>query len=168
MPLDPERFPKKLFGKYHDEKKKKQPNLFMGNGFWIVSEACAEVLRNFDLGQTKLYPVELFQYDRKTPVEGSYHVIAFGEQKRTYAPEHCERVRGGRYNKKDLTLPHTLPAAVQDNEMALFENALEGPDLWIDPDLMNGLFLSQELGLAIKAAKMTRDWKPRKCRIVAR
>ena len=48
--LPAERFPKELYYKKRSTKAKHQPDIFKGGSFWIVSEAVAGVMRQFDLG----------------------------------------------------------------------------------------------------------------------
>src|SRR5262245_49967645 len=50
------------------EKDYQLPDLFKGYGYWVVSEAAAEVLRQFDLGQGHLHPVKVLRRDRQTSV----------------------------------------------------------------------------------------------------
>ncbi len=165
LPLPEERFPKKMYGKYPDERKKRQPNLFMAGGFWTVSEEFADVLRRFDLGQTGLYPVDLFQHDRVTPVEGTYFCLAFGETKECFQPDASPNARVPSYPPKE---PYwRLPAAPKDYDFALISNALVGVDLWIDPKVYDAFFLSNQLVEALKAAKLTRRLGLTRCRLLA-
>ncbi|MBS9716258.1 hypothetical protein ACFFUT_11510 [Pseudohalocynthiibacter aestuariivivens] len=82
VPLSADRFPQEIYGKYPDQMHKKQPDIFSAGGFWTVSPAFADVLRQFNLGQTSLYPTKLFQFDRVTPVEGEYFLSEFRGNKR--------------------------------------------------------------------------------------
>ena len=78
--LPAERFPREQYFKYPDKKAKRQPDIFNPSSLCTVSAACADVLRQFDLGEGGLYPTKLFQHDHTTPVEGDYFCLNFGNE----------------------------------------------------------------------------------------
>ena len=129
---------------------------------------CADVLRQFDLGQTALYPVDIFQYDRTTRVDGDYFHLAFGEVKNVFEPDQTPdvEVASARLNPKPNGY-WMLKFALSDGDTAVNKSALEGADLWIDPSLLKTFFMSDVLVQALKAAKLTRRFGLRKCRVVA-
>ena len=166
-PMPADRFPNRLHGEYRDAHIKKLPDICMAGGFWVVSAACADVLRQFDLGQTALYPVEIFQHDQKTRVEGEYFYLAFGETKNVFEPDETPRAT------VFSAMPNPKPngywdfmGEMKDGDVAVNKTALEGVDLWIDPSFISIFFLSDDLVQALKAAKLTRRFGLRKCRIV--
>lgn len=155
-------FPKEMFAKYKDKKEKKQPDLFMAGGFWTVSFYCAAVLRQFNLGKGNLYPVKLLQHDRTTPVEGAYFCLNFGAQKTAVLTDQSSRIDKP-YEKHDIWEP---PMAMQDKDIAVSSNALEGPDIWMDTRLRRAFFVSDSLAQALRAAKVSRPFKLRKCIVI--
>ena len=166
-PLPMHRFPASVRGEFPDERFKKLPDICMAAGFWLLSSACAEVLRRFELGQTSLYPVKVFQFDGKTPVEGQYHHLNFGETKKAFEPEQTPNVSvASPLPNPEPTGYWTLPAGIIDGDVAVNEGALEGPDLWIDRSLPRMFFLSDALVQELKKAKLTRRFGLRKCRVV--
>jgi len=160
--LPADRFPSDLYAKYPDKWEKRQPDLFQGGGGWIVSMECADVLRQFDLGKTALYPVKIFQHNRTTPVEGEYYCLAFGETKTAFLPKHSPRVPK-RYETVELWI---LPLGIKNDDLAVSPVALSGPDLWIDPLVHDAFFLSDRLAQALRAAKVSRPFGLRRCRVV--
>lgn len=159
-PLPADRFPKEIYGKYPDKRMKNLPDVFLGAA-WIVSAEVATVLQQFNLGRTSLYPTHLFQHDRKTPVEGSYFCLNFGEVKSALVPEKSPAARQHPHANRPSLAP-----GVQDNEITVSETARIGVDMWISPDLANGVFLSDALVQALKAAKLTRRFGLRTCVIL--
>ncbi len=157
-----ELFPKEAYAKYKDKKEKKQHDLFMAGGFWTVSSDCAAVLRQFELGEGKLYPVKLFQHDRTTPVEGEYFCLNFGAQKTAVLPFQSPRIRKPHENN-DIWEP---PLAMQDNDIAISASALDGPDIWMDTQLEDAFFVSDPLAQALRAEKVSRAFKLRKCIVI--
>ncbi len=55
---------------------------------------------------------------------------------------------------------------MQDNDIAVREEALEGPDLWIDTQMRSAFFVSDALAQALRAARVSRPFKLRKCIVV--
>lgn len=159
-PLPADRFPKEIYGKYPDKRMKNLPDVFLGAA-WIVSAEVATVLQQFNLGRTSLYPTRLFQHDRKTPVEGNYFCLNFGEVKSALVPEKSPAAEIPRYGgKRDLS------PSVEDGGLTLTRQACAVPDLWIDTELTNAVFLSDALVQALKAAKLTRRFGLRTCVIL--
>lgn len=157
--LPANRFPKEMYAEYKDKKEKKQPDLFNAGGTWTVSSACAAVLRQFDLGEGNLYPVKLFQHDRTTPVEGEYFCLNFGAQKTAVLTEQSPRIDKP-YENYDSWQP---PGAMQDKDIAVSASALHSPDIWMDPQMRRAFFVSDPLAQALRAAKVSRPFKLRKC-----
>ena len=81
IPQGPDLFPTEIYWKEKGSRAK-PPGHVSRAGAYIISEAVAEVLRNFDLGQTRLYPTRFFEFDQKTPLPGQYYCLAIGETKR--------------------------------------------------------------------------------------
>lgn len=158
--MSAEHFPKEIFAEYPDKKEKKQADLVLAAGVVVVSAACANVLRQFDLGHSSLYPIKLFQHDRKTPVEGRYFCFNFGERKDTFMREHSQRVL--EYGTGGFRMRSSL----LDDEVAVSQSAVAGPDLWVSPPLKRIFFLSDRLTQALRAAKMGRVFGFRACRVI--
>ncbi|MDQ7735326.1 hypothetical protein QT231_21715 [Halomonas sp. SpR1] len=162
-PQPAERFPSEIYIASQYLEVKKVPDIFMGGGGWVVSGRFAEVLRRFELGQTGLYPVKLFHHDRKTPFEGEYFMLAFGETKDTFVPEESPKIRNI-FMSKDIWGPRN-----SDNEdsLALSSEVLQGVDLWMEKKVAHVFFLSDRLVEALKAEKLTKPLKPYRCRVVS-
>ena len=56
---------------------------------------------------------------------------------------------------------------VENGDIVVSCAALEGADLWIDPQLNAAFFLSHALGRALKAAKASKNFELYKCHLVA-
>ena len=163
MPIPEDGFPKQLFSKT-ERRFKSLPDFFNGGGYCIVSTELADALRQFDLGEGSLRPVEVLQYDRETRVPGRYECLSFGARKETFLPERTLRCTR-HYEGQDIW---GVSANLQDDEIALRETALQGPDLWMEtPRLPRVFFLSDPLVRAIKAAKLSRRLGLRRCRVLA-
>ena len=145
---------------------KTPPPLFRGYcGVPILTAACAEVLRRFDLGRTTLHPIELLKQDRKTPVlKGDYVGMLPGEYRERVVPQatslrlkHVGGTTPPRYNTY---------CDVTDDAIALSPEALEPPDLWIDRRLIDRMFVTDRLGEALVEAGWRDVMKLTRCRVV--
>ncbi|MCB1510936.1 MAG: hypothetical protein KDJ36_08525 [Hyphomicrobiaceae bacterium] len=160
--VTPDQVPKIMWLK-PTQKLKNAPDLFLGGGYWIASAALADVLRQFDLGETKLYPVSLFRSDRKTPFDGEHFCVAFGEIKDTALPELSPRLGKVPYRTDPLW---TLSLAPEDGDVALSPGATQGVDLWMEPKIRDAFFLSRNLVTALRAAKLTKRLGLTRCRVI--
>ena len=130
----------------------------------IALKNCADVLKQHDLGQTRLYLTKSFQHDRERPVEGEYFCLALGEQKQAFLPEVSPNFEKP-YESEDLW---RLPLGkINDNDCAVSQSALGGPALWADLLVWCAFFLSDDLVQSLRAAKLTRRWGLRRCRVIS-
>ena len=161
--LGPEAFPSAIWGARDRGATRfgKLPDLVFGFGFWVVSARCADVLRRFDLGNGGLYPVDLLQRDRTTPIgTGQWFCINFGNRKRSLQSDHSHGLRPTSLGQ------WRLPLNRSDCGIALSPRALGGPDIWVDPDLDQAFFVSGELGRALKRERCDAGWRLMRCRLV--
>ncbi|HWE18248.1 MAG TPA: hypothetical protein VG758_13870 [Hyphomicrobiaceae bacterium] len=160
-PLPRDHYPQEIYAIYPNKRMGRQPDIFSAGGVWVVSAAFTDVLRRFQLGRTVLHPTRLFQYDRKTPVEGDYFCLGFGETKDVFLPQDSPRATKP-YSKRDLWKLSVNP---KDDDLAVRVTALEDADLWMDPKVWKAFFLSDRLVQALKSAKLTRRLGLRRCRV---
>lgn len=164
IPSDPDNYPKKMWATYPESNMKLQQELFRAAGFLMVRSDMAQVLSDFNLGKTRLLPVELYQHDRVTPVEGSYFCLAFGEQCNCFLPEASLSAE-----VPDVPMPEPiwiLGSADTDKGIALDRKALPEFDLFIDPKLMRTFFLSGSLVAALKDNNFSKLLSLAECRLV--
>lgn len=156
---------KEIFGTSSaDEKDYRFPDLFHAYGYWVVSAAAAEVLKQFDLGGGGLYPVKVFKNDRITPVGGEWFCINFGNRKSGFVPDQSPRSRHSYIRDGEKGWFPRLP--YRDDDFAVSESVLAGPDIWIDPDVGDAFFLSDTLAKALKKAKADKGFFLGKCRVI--
>ena len=142
---------------------KKVPNIFQANGYWAVSKELGDVLRQFDLGQTKFYPVELFCKDKVTPIKGTHEFLNLFERKDTFEPELSAKFRESRYHPPGTYFAPYAEGG--DYELTLNSSALSGPDLWLETKLHEALLLSDRLVKALEAAGFAKEMRLLKCRV---
>ena len=141
------------------------PDLFVAGGFLAVSEAFAEVLREFDLGRTRLHPVELLHADKETPFPGRRYLLNIAEVRRHFSPEHSLRYEA--FPHSTTSFVGSVGNAVVDGDISVNPDALGGPDLWIDDTLVSHFFCSDRLVRALRAANVASRVPLHRCRVVA-
>ncbi|QFU10142.1 hypothetical protein PARPLA_00293 [Rhodobacteraceae bacterium THAF1] len=118
---------------------------------FIFSARAADVLRNFDLGSSRLTPVPLVDADgRDIPTGdlGPLHHLHVSERKDTLVPLEEDMFQGiNRPRGLVSGWPDTKPGAIP-----VEEEAETGVELWRDPMWDFGLFASARLVEALRAA----------------
>jgi hypothetical protein len=137
------------------------PAFFYGNGYWIVSRKAADILSRFNLGDGGLYPVQMFQSDRTTPVDGEFLCLNLGAQKSAFLPEKSPRA----FQRPGLEV-WSLPSSEKDDVLHVRASAIDGPDVWRDPRVRSGFFVSEALGGALKKAGMAKAFRLYRCPVV--
>lgn len=156
--LDPGLLPQRAINQPY-QKVSKLPHVFSISDFLCVSEKVAAVLRDHDLGQGGLYPIELMQVDGVTPFPGPFWALNFGAEKRVLNETESRQLR------KVPTGQYTPKLTVKADDIALFHEAMEGADLWTDPELVRVFFLSPRLKAALTRARVDRAFELLPCRL---
>jgi hypothetical protein len=155
--------PKKIWGDEDVPFFDKIPDLICAQGQWIVSAQAADVLRRFNLGGGALYPVTegIYQQDQVTRVPGEFFVWIFGNVKQGFLPDQttkCFPISGAYWWEISYDLA--------DDDIAVSQAVLGGPDVWLDPLLFDSIFLSGALGDALEAAGLREAFRLYRCRVV--
>ncbi len=153
VPMPAERFPKMNFWN-KPNKRRPMPGHVMRNDFIIMSSKCADVLRGFDLGKTSLYPTQIMEIDRVTPVPGSYFCIGFGETKESIIIDKSDV----RFWAEKYWASH-----FRDDGFKVRASAREGVDLWIDSQVRQPVLLSGRLVGALRKARLDKLFHLKKC-----
>jgi hypothetical protein len=157
--LGPECFPKVMW-RIGDREIKSVPDLFQGRNGFVLSARCVDVLRRFRLGNTKFYEVQLRRRDRTTVIDGQYFYLNIANSKQAFLPDQSPRARtssGGGW---------VPPGSLKDDEFAVSSEALAGVDIWVDSQLWDAFFVSDDLGQALRKAGVAKPFWLRRCRIV--
>src|SRR6266542_3787067 len=78
--------PKEVWGGESAKWIDRVPDVFLANGYPIVSERAASLISSFDLGQGALFPIKaVFQKDRTTRIPGNFFCWIFGNTKSAFA-----------------------------------------------------------------------------------
>ncbi len=131
-----------------------------GGGYPLVSETTKAVLEQFDLGHTVFHPLKLLDPIETVPTTPEpYYLLnvcnkrsmgnyeALGPEGELHVPLNC-RGGGVRY----------LPNIGREKELVVVPEALNGPDIWLDPKVPSLLFLSDTLASGLKTAGVDKGW----------
>ena len=157
--------PKYLFWNGHlgvDTATKKLGDYFcIRGGIFAVTDEFAEFLKAFNLGETQLFPVSLYEIDEKTKLDGNFFVLHIAGIQNTFSPEQSSGIK--------LMNPETgLHIPWTDMDVAIMADDVAGVDLWRDPQLKGPIFCSSRLRDAINASDFViRKKKFIPCRIAA-
>lgn len=162
QPLQRDMLPEKIWFDNDSHEITRLPALFNANGYYVVSSQAAAILTGFDLGAGSLDPVQIYQADRVTPVEGEWFSWTFGNTKNALVAEKSEKLRkfgvsGTRWN---------MPIANPADAIALDAACSDGPDVWVDPALFKSVFLSGGLSEALHQAGLAKSFRLARCRLV--
>jgi hypothetical protein len=129
-----------------------------------VNAVAAAVLRQFDLGDGALYPVEVRKSDATTSFEGEWHTWIFGNQKETANFEASSGLR--EFSSMPDDPWRKLPFKPANGDLAVSHKALDGADVWVEKNLFQSVFVSAALGNALKSAGLARAFRLAKARVV--
>ena len=123
------------------------------NGYVVISPKFRDLLRQFDLGSTRLIEVPIYRSDGKTLADFPPHyVLHVTETKPTLIPEESKNIKRPIPPGASEPLPHARWSAVYStDELTVKATSADGVDLWADPILRERLFLSDRLKQAIEA-----------------
>ncbi len=138
------------------------------NGFVIVNEACANLLKQFNLGNTSLTPIHIHKLDSdELCLKDTFYFLNVCERKRYMAEEqHGKKFQLLR--KIDNKPMYRLSAlSLKDDLVAVSSDAVDCEfDLWHDPCLRGSFFLSDRLHKALSETDMATLWDMRACKMV--
>lgn len=132
-------------------------------GFIIVTEECANILKQFRLGNSVLYPLSFFDLTLNEPVNNqTYYFFNIAELKKFLFPEFCteELARYRNTRHKDCQLFELYHANYTDYAIAISHKALNcDVDIWKDAELDNSIFISHKLKNALDEAQVSEAWQ---------
>lgn len=138
-------------------------------GYLLLAEECANVLKQFRLGETALYPVSFYDLDLNEPVnDKTYYFLNIAEWRNYLLPDFSNTDL-----KKEVTLNDKYDAYwmyysdYRNNVITVEKQAVSCDlDLWHDPALTSSIFVSDELKQALDDAGMGVDWLFYECKLL--
>lgn len=141
------------------------------DGDILITEECANILKQFRLGETAMYPLSFFDIDLNEPVnDKTYYLLNIAEWRHYLLPEmsskdlYKRKIKNESYDLYDLFYPDYTDDAIATSEQAVNCDL----DLWHDPALTNSIFISDELKQALDDAGMGQEWLFCSCKIITK
>lgn len=119
----------------------------------------AKVLRQFDLGDTVLAPIRITLPDG-AGLRDDFSVLSVANLKPMVDPALSAPLKIGRKRWGPLRT-----SAVTDDTVVVKRSALEGPDIWTDPQVSTTIFVSDRLAQARKSEDWGKQVKLRRVRV---
>ncbi|WP_089605824.1 hypothetical protein [Acinetobacter piscicola] len=161
--LNPENAPTILYT-HGFGKTVKLPSFFRTrDGFVIVTEQCANVLKKFRLGNSALYPLSFFDIQLNELVnDQTYYFFNITELRNYLCPEYSSSdLKKLTYTKHEGFQFYKLyHANYKDYAITVSQKAITcDVDLWQDPELSHSIFMSNELKKALDEENISEAWQ---------
>jgi len=162
--LTQENFPEHIYSNKTSKGRKQEfRDFFFARGYNVISKKAADVLRNFELGNCTLFPVKISKSDMVTPAGEGWFCLNYGNIKNTIVPATpIGMMPIPNVDKKDLFI---IGGYLKDDQLSVLSSAADGPDIWVDPRMLSGFFVSGRLADAIKSAGL-RNFFLSRCKLV--
>ncbi|MEW2919535.1 hypothetical protein AB1A64_20880 [Ruegeria sp. ANG10] len=165
LPIEDHEFPKQLYAvkRWADHKRPKR-HIMSAGGALVVSSTSAKVLRDHDMGASRLVPVDLLHPDQKTKLDDDWFYLFLGSGKPCFKAEKSEGI-------SPLGNPAQLfmirgSDHVSHGDLVFSDDVLAGPDIWFDPAITDAPIISDRLAQALKAEKAAKHWDLLKCSVI--
>lgn len=138
------------------------------DGFLLINEKCANVLKKFRLGETRMYPVSFFDLDLNEPVNNHiYYFLNIAEWRNYFIPDYSKKIEKKINKNENYEQYWIYYADYADYAVAVLKEINECDlDLWHDPALTSSIFVSDELKNALDESGMGTDWLFYNCLII--
>ncbi|MES0824397.1 hypothetical protein [Ruegeria sp. SCP11] len=143
------------------------PPFISGGGYPLVSESAKAVLERFDLGETVFHSLTLMDSEEmRLSTTEPYFLLNVGN-KRSMGNYEALGPEGG-INTPLVSVAEGvvyLPNHHKEDQLVIAPEALNGPDIWLDPKVPKLLFLSDRLVTGLKSTGMDKGWGLVRCAV---
>ncbi|WP_066802599.1 hypothetical protein [Moraxella oblonga] len=131
----------------------------------ILREPCAKILQQFNLGQTTLTPLKIYEYETRE----------LWSDEIFYFLNLCEHRQYINYPQSDETFVYiqgakrysTRGIPIQPNTLEVNKSILDCDiDLWHDPMLGSSIFMSDKLYQTLNDENMIYQWNMKSCQLI--
>ena len=139
------------------EPEKMAPMFAMGGSIPVVTAPARAAMEAFDLGDTRFHPITPWASDRQTRIDSEPLFIVNCCNVQSTLTWEGDRVAGGR-RKSEVKDGIPRWRSFFPEELIFDPDALEGPDLWMEKHLIDGLFLAPRMADALTQAGLVQGW----------
>lgn len=151
------------------EYKRKVRPIFVAGGNYGVTEPVAEIMRGMDMGKNALHPFDYVDLDGETPMAGGpFYFLNICEFKTAIDVSRSGTVLAAarHIRRPEVVVRLSLIGLEGPDKIAVTQNALHGPDMWMDSQLQLGVFFSDRLVGALRAAKLVKRIQFHRCHVL--
>ena len=137
----------------------------------VLTQACAELLQQFRLGESTLTPVQLYSLETQQLCSDKTFYFLNLCERREYIqyphPQVNESFSSYASSSFDGKQRYATSIPIKDKQLLVNQSALNCElDLWHDPLLMSYVFVSEALHDALVQANMATQWNMVSCQLV--
>ncbi|WP_095587527.1 hypothetical protein [Actibacterium ureilyticum] len=136
--------PTKFYHSRNEHFDEKLPGFF-GPVNFLFTPKIIETFNRYDMGNGYFLPVQLYQFDRTTPIEQEASILCIGNAKDTVRRDETPRMRP--YYDDVFSLSGV--AREEEDFVRTKASALQGADIWADPHIDDAWFMSEGLAKAL-------------------
>jgi len=145
-----------------------EPPFISGGGYPLISESVKAVLEQFDLGETVFHPLTIMDSEEtRLSTPEPYYLLNIGN-KRSMGNYEALGPEGGPASAPLVSVAGGVvyvPRRGKESKLVVVPEALNGPDIWLDPKVPSLLFLSDHLVTGLKSAGMDKGWGLVRCAV---
>lgn len=141
------------------------PNHFTSGGGFFFTNEFVDVLAELDLGDGFLTPVKMYEFNMRDEINEPAKILIPGNVKACFDFEASKKVIDQMSTPKGRANPYAIKRMGHD-WVGVSRHALNGPDIWIDPNFRDALFFSDRAAQVIRDASLTEDIDLRRARVV--
>lgn len=130
----------------------RQKHVVRTGGVYIVDEPLAELLSQFDVGPGGVFSYPIFEADEKTLFPEKWFMLGLGAQKNTFRGDLSRNVTLLFDGKGESDSLYSVPYPPCDDDYVYSREALDGADLWREPQLLHSFGFSNRLAMALVEA----------------
>lgn len=136
----------------------------VGGGGIILRKPCANILQQFNLGQTTLTPLQIYEYETgKLWSNEVFYFLNLCEQRQYVNYPQSNRIFVYIPGAKRYSCYGKMQSNILEVNQSIFNCDV---DLWHDPMLASSIFMSDRLYTALKNADMIYQWNMIPCKII--
>ncbi|MDN3453446.1 MULTISPECIES: hypothetical protein [unclassified Psychrobacter] len=144
---------------------------FVRSGGVVLTQACAELLQQFRLGESTLTPVQIYNLETQQLCSDKTFYFLNLCERREYIqyphPQVNESFSSYTSSSFDGKQRYATSIPIKDKQLLVSKSALNCElDLWHDPLLMSYVFVSDALHDALVQADMDTQWNMVSCQLV--
>ncbi|MBF0657683.1 hypothetical protein IPZ60_02895 [Psychrobacter sp. NG25] len=144
---------------------------FMRSGGVVLTQACAQLLQQFRLGESTITPVQLYNLETQQLCSDETFYFLNLCERREYLqyphPQVNESFSSYASSSFDGKQRYATSIPIKDKQLLVSKSALNCElDLWHDPLLMSYVFVSDALHDALVQANMDSQWEMVSCQLV--